>query len=321
MFDLKFDLRPDLSFFAKTKTERRELLELIKRSTCYFQQHFIDYSIVASNKHKCLRICLAKEPDNLSQLKTVADDLVGHCNHRLDAAFHRAAEFLHDYFEFGNRIKNCRPRICVKISPQDDKVIDLFRDRGGGTKVPYEYPTKENSGFDRVNKDGRHFLCNNIPQEAKEERYINPRLARKRVATYNPPTKLERVKNRFSDNQCTDKRWEECWDLNKKTPANPESCYKSTLIVPMTLIDADISAELRKILHIEESYEKTTYGYLCFDHRETKFFRDPEDVFVGYYFAGILSLYLINRLNYIHNSDTFKEVNEKLGSSRFRVGA
>jgi len=303
---------PNISFSTRGKTA--QLLQLIREATCYFQGHFIDYSIVASDIHKRIRLCDQQNPDDTHELAKLKNHLVDHCNRKLNAAFYRTAKFLHEYFEIDNRHKFCKPRICVKTSYQGN-IIDVFRDEG--PTMPESFPAVENTGFAKVIEDGKHFICNNVPMEAKKERYKNLRLGHNQVQDYKSPSCFKRTRNRFSEEPCADPDWEKCWDVDKKLN-RPEgkSCYKSTLIVPMTLRGVDTSHELREILQMDETaYEKSTFGYLCFDHRKKGFFRDPEDIHLGYFFADMLSLYMVNRQNYIYNSKTYKKVNTKLDNS------
>lgn len=301
---------PDISFSSRGKTEK--FLRLIKEATCYFQGHFIDYSIVASNAHKNIRLCNEKTPDNLDELSKYTNSLVDHCNRKLDAVFYKTAEYLQSYFEIDDRHKLCKPRICVKTTFKG-KIVDLFRD--SGPTMPSGFLAVENTGFDRVINDGKQFICNNLPKEAKMRRYKNLRLHPISVDDYKFPNRFKRIVSRFSEEPCADPDWEKCWDVGKQNRPESKSCYKSTLIVPMTLRNADVSHGLREILQMDAAYEKSTFGYLCFDHRKTGFFRDPEDIHIGYFFADMLSLYMINRQNYIHNSDTFKKACIKLSNA------
>jgi hypothetical protein len=307
------------SFLFSSRKKSAAFLRLIREATCYFQGHFTDYSLVASSMHKRIRLCDEKGLDNLDELYEHTNNLVNHCNLKLDTAFRKTAEFLHRYFEVDNRHK-CKPRICVKTS-FNGKIKDLFRDYGAIRSD--SFLAVHNTGFDSVIKDGKQFICNNIPKEAIKGSYVNLRLNSNLAGKYELPNWYKRTRSRFSDDDsCTDEEWEKCWDVNRNnrdpTP-NPGTCYKSTLIIPMTLRGADAGQELRKILQMDTAYEKSTFGYLCFDHRTTGFFRDKEDIDVGYFFADLLSLYMVNRQNYIHNSDTFKTVWKKL-SKAGRIG-
>jgi len=246
---------------------------------------------------------------DLDDLGRRTNALVVHCNRNLDAAFRKAAEYMHEYFQIDNRHKPCKPRICVKTA-FEGKIVDLFRDCG--PTMSNSFPSDQNTGFDSTIKDGKHFVCNDIPKVAKKGLYLNTRLDSRHVADYKIPTWFgKHICSRFSDEPHADTEWEKCWDVGSPSNPKPETCYKSTLIIPMTLRGADVSRDLREILHLDATHEKSTFGYLCFDHRQTGFFREA-DIDVGYFFADMLSLYMINHKNYIHNSGTFNEVHAML---------
>lgn len=201
------------------------------------------------------------------------------------------------------------PRIVIKgFNGVTKTIVDIYR-----TKTEYytTYPVSDNTGFSHVYDKGTCFLCNDIPAKAARDQYFNPRLINQKVRDY-----LEAVKRGEAN---IDEKWFDCWtktdygSSKKSLPPSPESCYRSTLIIPMTLINNEgLSQEFRDHFKIppppsDKETGRAVYAFLCFDHRETDFFIDPIDIKMGYIFADLLSLYFIERLNYTEYSDTFNE--------------
>lgn len=309
MLDFNFNLPTSFSF---TSSSTKAQLALIHKATCFFQEHFVDFSIVASAKHKELRLAWESDSRDMNLIQELAESLVNHCNQKLRAASEQTANYIHQYFEIDGREPTCKTRFCIKVA-FDGNIEDVFRDKG--VMLGYRFPIEKNTGFDEVLKTGHEFLCNTIPKDTKNGSYTNLRINKKLAKQYKSPGFFKRKGFNSSAGKCSDPDWMKCWDTNDDVEPKPESCYKSTLIIPMTLAKADASNDLRKTLKMDEGYEKTTYGYICLDHVHENFFHKPEDIDVGYFFADLLSLYLVNRLNYIINSNTFNEVLSKLYSS------
>ena len=55
-------------------------------------------------------------------------------------------------------------------------------------------------------------------------------------------------------------------------------------------------------------------GFLCFDHKDVKYFNLDEEVLIkiGYIIADILTLYLMYFCNHITGSKTINEINKLL---------
>jgi hypothetical protein len=177
-----------------------------------------------------------------------------------------------------------------------------------------EYPLDDNSGFRVVKKRGVPFICDNIPKRVATGEYENERIdaALARVYWHNrrqePDTVLE-------EGFQWDEAWIKCWKVPEDEhglakEVDRVSCYKSTVIIPMTLWNNQLdSAFLRKMsikAKANEEVSRTIFGYLCFDHVKENYFNDDIDIDVGYIFADIISLYMIARLIYTELSDTFR---------------
>ncbi len=93
----------------------------------------------------------------------------------------------------------------------------------------------------------------------------------------------------------------------------PETCYKSTLIIPITFYNNTLQEEFLSRFGMN-NFERTIFGYLCFDHIETEYFNDAMDVDFGYIVADILSLYLVTTLIYTKRSTTYEHANELINT-------
>lgn len=206
-------------------------------------------------------------------------------------------------------LRNSRqlPRLTVK-GVQDGNITDIYRE-----KEDYftQYSIESNTGHFDILKDGNYYLCNNIPVEAYQGRYRNPRLVNEKVKDY--------IDNSNHDHE----KWVDCWAANRdenETLSRPnlESCYRSTLIIPMTLLNNEgLTPEFRKHFGIpnyliKTNIERAIWGFVCFDHVDVDFFRNPMDIRVGYMVADLISLYLIENLNYRVCSDTYNSATELL---------
>jgi len=75
----------------------------------------------------------------------------------------------------------------------------------------------------------------------------------------------------------------------------------------MTLVNNTLSVEFKNRFAIQEASLKTIYGFLCLDSHVLNFFNKNQDISIGYMFADLLSLYLINKLIYTTHSSTYKK--------------
>ena len=60
----------------------------------------------------------------------------------------------------------------------------------------------------------------------------------------------------------------------------------------------------------DDSVGRAIYGFLCFDHQQINYFNTDVDINIGYVFADILSIFLIQRLIYTEYSKTFQKAQE-----------
>ncbi len=284
----------------------------ISNFTCFNQGIYADYSFMSGRYHKNMKDELNRKERDLTTLKNHCIDLKNHLHGNFKKICEENFSKHIKYFFIGRSQYDVR--MTVKGCSRDDKIVDLFR-------LHYEYATAyspgENKGFQHVQNRGSYYLCNNIPQVAADDDYFNPRLINEKARTYVKDIQENGIAQDDLD------RWINCWIPNKKgdeiVDPSPESCYKSTLIIPITLINNEgLSEAFRNHFKIPraprspDGIARAVYGLLCFDHREANFFIKEIDVKIGYIIADILSLYLVDLLNYMDYSDTFNDTKNLL---------
>lgn len=270
-----------------------ELINIIKNAVCLNQGEISQYSYIASILHRNLKEEFNTKHLNKENVSNALEALINYLNRNFNRVSEENFKILHKYFK---KRSSQKPRICIKAN-YGSNIVELFRD----SEVDYiaEYPIETNTGFDHVHKNGTYYLCNNIPEHAKSGQYINPRLHLDIVKKYQP-----KFFNKLTSNGTHDQDWISCWSHSNPQEPSLSSAYKSTLIIPLTLKNNQLSDIYKKLTNIE-NIDRTIFGFLCFDHIETNYFKENLDVEIGYIFADLLSLFLIQRLNYTSSSDTF----------------
>lgn len=278
-----------------------EFSEYVKSIVCYNQGEFIQYSFLAAEFHKCMKD--AQRDGNLDLAKESQAALVTYLNRNLERVTEKNFEYLHSHFK--RRTKNS-PRICVKAAYYDignnESVISLFRDANVNYKS--DCLINENTGFKYIHDTGRPYICNNIPEKARVGEYINPRLNIDAVKLYQIPGFIK-TKLGLSDGE--DEAWQKCWVPTNGQCLTGDSCYKSTLIIPMTLWNNSLDENYRELINLQ-NVDRTIFGFLCIDSINTDYFIPDIDIPLCYAFADLLSLYLMSRAVYTEISDTFKSV-------------
>lgn len=191
------------------------------------------------------------------------------------------------------------PRICIKVR-RGDTIVDWIR--SDPQFFSDDTPgIDSNVGFRYVVDNGLYYIAYDIPSESKSGRYYNPRLDKDKVKRYH-----KSIKNIIKQDEF-DARWCDCWTTpkNLSTDDLQRSCYKSTLIIPMTLINNKVGNEFKHNF-FEEGKERIIWGFLCFDHPTPRYFNKTQDVPFGYICADIFSLYFISAYIHIERSSTFQ---------------
>lgn len=277
---------------------------------CYHQGTITEHIYWGAELHKELRISLEK-----GDLKT-AEVKFNDINHDLPELFKSAWRstviYLNNFFPAIHK-SNHLPRMCIKGTNTVDgqmNIVDIFREDCG--KSSLSYGLSKNTGFQSVATEGSYYICNDIPTLFKDGGYKNPRLDTLAVGKYKNNL-MHRIKLACSKNNF-DEDWAKCWKDYSAEKENVASCYKSTLIIPMTLKNNPQSSQFINGtmvgLHKES---RAIYGFLCFDHIEKNYFTS-HDVNIGYVIADLLSFYMINHLNFTSYSTTYEQAEKELAS-------
>ncbi len=300
MFDVKkysiFSFSVDLSKPSFAVSPRR--VKLLQNAICYNQGRMAQYSYLAGEGHKKLKeaFCSKEDVQTLAERKK---ELLSLLSYDLDDILAENFKYLKMGFNSKRYVDPLDVRICVKVC-HDRNIHDYFRD---GLNIHINYELEKNTGFHEVYKHGKSYWCNNLPRAVVKEGYKNPRLDHDKAVRY---------RRGFGSLTKEDRNWMDCWGSldsdGGEYLATRTSCYKSTLIIPMTLIGNQLTPEFKERFGIQRSSEKSpVYGFLCLDHPRVNFFC-KEDIDFGYMFADILSLYFIDRLKYTTKSKTFQKI-------------
>lgn len=297
----------NLPFFDKPN---RQLIKLINRMVCYNQGRYIEFEYLLGLKHKDIKDELPVSPGS-ERLTACCEELLRFAYFELQQITEKNFKFIIEYFTGSGRSK-IPPRVCIKAL-HNDRIVDLFRNKRGRYYVK-EHPIKSNSGIEYVFQNGMYYIQNDIAMQAKQGHYKNPRIIDQRVRNYSKPFRWP-----YSDS--SDERWISCWTNNDDdSPPHPESCYKSTLIIPMTLLNNDLSDEFRKsFFRNSVQGDRTIWGFLCLDHVKTDYFLDEMDRMLGYLFADILSLYYISTYIHTENSGSFSRAMKRVNPDTIKL--
>lgn len=280
--------------------------KLIGDLLCHNQGRYVQYEYILGERHKDLKTALASRDSTAKDIRGLISQLVDYSNNELADISKENFDYLLKYF---NGRSELVPRICIKILNKKNQIVDVFRTVRAYYVDPHDI--HENTGFQQVVETGRFYICNNIPNKAKKGLYGNPRLDKQRVPNYNEPKRLG-----FFSKDDLDNLWCDCWFKKSDGVSNdiaPElrcmSCYKSTLILPMTLMNnRGFDAEFQsKFFGKIPEKSRGIWGFLCLDHPKVNYFNRNDDILVGYIFADIMSLYFISNFVHTEISKTFAQ--------------
>jgi hypothetical protein len=302
-------------------------LNYLREIIYYNQAKLTNYNFLGSQKHKLLKesyysLLKVENPnsiDFLNKLRALQDnhlELSAYLHNEFREICDKNFDYLKKFYS-RKTFKSKFPRICVKVV-RERKIITFHRDKSNSIFDEPEFPVHSNTAFAEIDENGKHFICNNIPLSIKKGRYRNPRIYDSEVLNkYKMPSLIANLKLRClnSDDESWTDRWQRRVSSNgERELSDCKQCYKSTLVIPITLENKNgiLSNELSKHFKIEPGNSNVIFGFLCFDHCNINFFNDSEDVDIGYIFAQILSLYLMQLLNITEYSSIFKDSLELL---------
>lgn len=297
----------------------------LKEILCYNQAKIMGYSHEIDETHKALKEIHRKaslRPGGPSDQDLIdLGPLVEHLSVGMLESFREITsenfKYLHQFYaarDFGNS----KPRFCVKTTYKDQgefKILTAARDRGLSNEPLYS--ATDNTAFTQIINNNGYYLCNNIPLEMKLGNYKNSRINYTDVqAYYKPPSKYKNLRYRYS-NQLKDSEWRRNWHAITSLTGPPERppvelCYKSTLVIPISVVTRELPSDFSKNFNI--SGDRIAFGFLCLDHENIDFFKD-KDVTIGYIFADLISLYLVDWLKCTVYSGVYREAMSWLNST------
>ncbi|QWV93432.1 hypothetical protein KP004_20085 [Geomonas oryzisoli] len=290
---------------AQNNYEKR--LHTLKKVCCFNQGAIAQYFYIASEYHKDLKEYVNGENVQTFKVERLMDRLIDYLNHKFEEYTLKNFNLLEEYFEGRD---NVSPRFCLKGNFKEDRtgdsVITVFRNK----KVSYisDCAIQKNTGFYHIKTTGRHFLCNDIPKAAAEGKYHNPRLLNKKSIDF-CASRDKSIFLKVIESKKKRLNWAECWeDYGKNTDTS--SFYKSTLIVPLTLLNNVLDDDFTLRM---PNADRLIFGFLCMDHVKEDYFEES-DVSAGYVFADLMSIYLFTRRLFTEISKTYNDVDKKLSA-------
>jgi hypothetical protein len=304
-------------------TTDAEILELIQDYTHTNQYFLVEYLFLANRKHQNLRNALDSKADK-DKLKEIIFDLEDHFQTSFNEVFKETCKYINRYFS--QELCHRRPSIPVRISLKViayNQIVSLER------FPPWEFEdiesnTFENSAFDYLSHAGsqEYYLCNSIPQAINEGKYKNKRIDIQKAEDYIDNYINKRPKTEKS-NDSLDMEWAECWKKVRNELTGeaqippPESCYKSTVVSPISLSSKDLkSSEFKKFFSLDDvsisAESKAIVGYLCLDHPVENYFETKDVRFIDIV-SKFLSLYMLPELGYTQYSSTYFDALNVIG--------
>jgi hypothetical protein len=308
-------------------TSEIQLLQLINKYSRFSQSSLADYFFMSDLKHKEVEMALFKKkdaPDYAEKLKvkiSELDDYLDEFNQVIDKTY----EFLKEYFskEYCSKRSEIPLRFSLKVIA-DDQIVSLRRCPACQYE-DVESRTSDNSAFEELRNGRREFyLCNSIPEAIANDDYKNNRIDIGLAKKYYSKIKSREIDK--NNKNLLDKEWVSCWKkvksrINGLEEDPPfESCYRSTIVLPMSLELESLSSQFRNFFHLIQNpvrdqvkNGKAILGFLCLDHPEENFFNEDTDLEIGYVFANTLSLYIIPQLMYTQYSQVYFRSLSSLG--------
>lgn len=297
--------------------------DLARRVVCLNQGAYIEFSYLAHERHRELRelcerlrqITPSGSLSNSTELLERTKSLLSFVDLRFKSVALQNFELIREHYYGRSEVM---PRVCIKGNwerhPRRQKTVaPIIRD-DGSTANDLTYLTDDNTGFKEVIDEGRYYNNPDIARAALLRRYRNPRLNELALAKLRGRLDLSSIE---SGRGLKADEWLKCW-VDWKKDADPRRFYRSTLIVPMTLRNNNLSQEFRDQLSVRvpqfkiTEYDRSILGFVCLDHPQAGFFNSDEDVALGYIVADQLSLYTFTRVVLTTLSSLFQQAMKDL---------
>lgn len=272
--------------------------EIYKELMCYHQSALIQYHYLLSEMHRNMKEAYYRQISSPIDLNADIDAIRSasnnQLNHVLEKFFGIAAKFF--------RLKTSpNPRISVKLNFNEYGLAPITRD----TKEEYnsQYNLEENTAHLTSLATGKWFIENDIPKATLLGKYTNPRIDSKLIELLlNQESSFEVKLDTINRN------WKDYW----ATKGSALSFYKSTMIIPITFWNNDLSDEFVKMIEDRiPGFKNKVFGFVCFDNANAHYF-DKEDVAVGYAIADCIAQYIFFHLIYFNYSNTIKSISQNI---------
>lgn len=294
------------------------ILKFISECVCANQAGLAQYSFIAAEKHKQLKDFLRDknllteqeppehpvDPEVVKEIQSRLQNLEKYLYLGIYRIFSTNYVYLCRFFEQ-------RSPLAVRASMKvivDNQLVALVREPEFFMEEN-PIPLEKNVAFRTIADGKKYYLCNDVPEAVVSDSYYNPRIKKEEARKYNQG-RVDVVANehRF------DQKWVYCWkDARYYTSENyiynarphPQTCYKSTLAVPLSILTEQLEESFMDNFHIVKDAPRAIFGFLCLDHCNAGFFDKKVDVSFAYIIADLLSLYLIEQLAHTQFSSVY----------------
>lgn len=290
----------------------------------------LEFFFLTSERHRALLIAMERASQMTKAGKTGRGPSIQSAEKRLREFITKELESI--CFRTCKKIETCFQdrratpvRACVKVYVNDGGSSELghpsIKTIARTTEVPYDNDFEKtyidnNTGFRKAQVTKCEFLSNDLLADILNRSYTQNR----RLNIDQILADRDVLKNMTEEE--ISKHWPRYWDNGSINAEHISSCYRSTLIIPMTLMNNDLSNEFKtefKFKSIEnKNIEHVIFGYLCLDHVEPDYFVKPGDIDIGYFFADILTLYQVVALAFTAGSETYQMARKVLQAQLVR---
>jgi hypothetical protein len=268
-----------------------DITAIINDYICKTQTRLAEYIVVSFSIYTEYQQLLYNKSAREASFKL--DEFDHLLNNGIQDILELSSIYIKEYFSGRSRYA---PRVTFKAPMEGKFIIDLYRENGGFLE---KFEIKDNSAFQYIKDNGIYYICNDIPLKVQEGEYRNKRIDINTVKNSYQQSKIANIKEYFFGQLERDETWEKCWDTHTTDRPLTESCYKSTFVVPMTIVNSSVCNRFNECITGKDSDKgKMIFGFLCIDHRHKRFFNKKLDVRFGYIVADIVSLFLIVRMMY-----------------------
>ena len=284
-------------------------IEKLQQTERKLRDSYIDCS------HSCERDTLALGRAIRDGNSATTTELINRLKGLVTAKFtSRIESFLLDFKSLFLEFSGSSPRACVKIAhsgSQDEGVVTLVcRDTPRGYSTSYRI--SEHTGFAQVNFTMEAYLENNIPNKVVDNLYNNPRIDPSRIPAFREEFNSHHgtlSKLLLFSGMKTDQRYEKAWKTIWRQIDNGGNlvdlrdvdCYKSTLILPITMADSQTNVEFEESFFDENIEKDIVFGYLCFDHNTIGYFDKSFHVPVSQSLSYWLCMYFLRMITCIRS--------------------